>query len=103
MPHYERQEKCRCISMNKFIKELAKEAGFDEYNGSLIKEGRDCEVYVDNELEKFAELIIEMCMEIVINSDPSPKMVVHEPYRTIVENIKDYFWYEEDIFEDKEE
>ncbi len=41
--------------------------------------------------KKFAELIIEECCEVVINSDPSVKMVLGEPYRTILSNIEKHF------------
>ncbi len=39
--------------------------------------------------EKFAELIIEECMEIVIGCD-DPKMILHEPYKTIVNKLSDF-------------
>ena len=44
--------------------------------------------------KKFAELIIEECLDVVIESDPSPKMIINEPYRSIVENIKEHFGVE---------
>ena len=52
---------------------------------------------VDQEvLEKFAELIIQECIDIVLDSDPSPKMSVREPYGSIMENIKEHFgWHDE--------
>lgn len=43
---------------------------------------------------KFAELIIDECIDVVIESDNNPKMIVHEPYRTIMENIKEHFGVE---------
>ena len=43
------------------------------------------------QLEKFAELMIEDCLECVIECDPSTKMTPTEPYATIVDNIKQYF------------
>lgn len=45
-------------------------------------------------LEKFAELIIEECIDVVIESDDNPKMIVREPYRTIMENIREHFGVE---------
>jgi len=42
--------------------------------------------------EKFVELIVEDCMDVVIKSDTSPKTILHEPYRTIVNNITEHFW-----------
>ena len=44
------------------------------------------------DLEKFAELIVEECINVVIGCDTNPKMVLHEPYRNIVSNIQDYFY-----------
>lgn len=48
---------------------------------------------------KFAELIIENCMDIIVECDENPKMIVHEPYRTIVNNIQDYF-YDDGLFDE---
>lgn len=45
--------------------------------------------------DKFAELIVEECIDVVLSSDPSPKMIVHEPYRTIMNNIVEHFGVEE--------
>jgi len=45
-------------------------------------------------LKEFAELIIQECIEIVLESDPSPKMSLQEPYATIMFNIKDHFGVE---------
>lgn len=80
--------------MNKRIQELAEQAkGFVDLNQHL---GGDngCMVYTYDGLEKFAELIIQECIEIVISSDPSPKMILHEPYRTVMNNIVDHFGVE---------
>lgn len=44
----------------------------------------------------FAELIVQECLEVVSESDPSPKMTMQEPYSTIMENIKEHFgWHDE--------
>ena len=51
--------------------------------------------FYDHELEKFAELIVQECIEVVLSSDPSPKMIAHEPYRTIMNNIVEHFGVEE--------
>lgn len=82
--------------MNERIKELAIKSGAfceDEF-GRLISwgiEGTD----LTDEVQKFAELIIDQCLDVVIASGPSPKMVLHEPYRTVMENIKEHFgWYD---------
>lgn len=38
-------------------------------------------------IEKFAELIVDKCADAVIESDPSEKMILHEPYRTVMDNV----------------
>ena len=67
--------------MNKRLLELAKESG-------LIQPDSDGKV---QDAEKFAELIITECMEIVLESDPSPKMSLDKPYGTIIDNMKVHF------------
>ena len=67
--------------MNERIKELAVKSGFPEWSNNTI----------GFELEQFAELIIQECIDIVLDSDPSPKMSVREPYGSIMENIKEHF------------
>lgn len=83
--------------MNERIKELAVKSGAfceDEF-GRLISWGIEGTELTD-EVQKFAELIIQECIEIVLSSDPSPKMTVTEPYGSIMENIKEHFgWHDE--------
>lgn len=67
--------------MNKRLLELAKESGLIQYDS----DGKM------HEAEKFAELIITECMEIVLESDPSSKMNLGEPYGTIIDNMKVHF------------
>lgn len=67
--------------MNKRLLELAKESGLIQYDS-------DGKV---QDAEKFAELIITECMEIVLESDPSPKMSLDKPYGTIIDNMKVHF------------
>ena len=67
--------------MNKRLLELAKESGLIQYDSDSKMQ----------EAEKFAELIITECMEIVLESDPSPKMSLGEPYGTIIDNMKVHF------------
>ena len=78
--------------MNDKIRELAEQSGFfpvpDETEW-------DWEYRAENaRYEKFAELIVNECCDVVINSDPSPKMILHEPYRTIMINIQEHFGVE---------
>jgi len=49
-----------------------------------------------DELEKFAEAIVDECCDVVIGSDTDPKMILHEPYRSIVRDIQDHFYGEEE-------
>lgn len=83
--------------MNKHIKEIAIKSGAfceDEF-GRLISwgiEGTD----LTDEVQKFAELIIQDCIDIILDSDPFPKMTIREPYGSIMENIKEHFrWHDE--------
>ena len=78
--------------MNKeILEQLAKEAGMIGDKSGMFYAIDDHNVGgVD--LEKFAELIVEECINVVIGCDTNPKMVLHEPYRTIVSNIQDYFY-----------
>lgn len=41
---------------------------------------------------KFAALVIDDCIDVVIESDESDKMILHEPYRSIVTNINHHFY-----------
>ena len=67
--------------MNKRLLELAKESGLIQYDSDSKMQ----------EADKFAELIITECMEIVLESDPSPKMSLDKPYGTIIDNMKVHF------------
>lgn len=71
--------------MNEKIKEIMKECYVP------LVERLDDNVY---DMEKFAELIIQECIDVVLDSDTSPKMIVHEPYRTIMNNIVEHFGIE---------
>jgi hypothetical protein len=46
--------------------------------------------------EEFAQLLIEACLDAIYSCDPSPKMIVHEPYGTIGDAVWDSFYGEED-------
>lgn len=76
--------------MNERIKEHASNF-FDVDRHGTIVSPVDGYQDIEEELQKFAELIIEECIEIVLSSDPSPKMSVREPYGSIMENIKEHF------------
>jgi len=76
--------------MNERIKELLEQTDIPQFPilGSLAW------VATDHDMKKFAELIIQECIEIVLESDPSPKMSLQEPYATIMFNIKNHFGVE---------
>ena len=73
------------------LERIAKEAGMIGDKSGMFYAIDDHNVGgVD--LEKFAELIVDECINAVTGCDDNPKMVLHEPYRNIVSNIQDYFY-----------
>ena len=82
--------------MNERIKELVEQANLsaDKTYQFDPKDGFQIQEWDKIRLEKFAELIVEQCTDIVMRSDPSPKMILHEPYRTICNNIWEHFGVE---------
>jgi hypothetical protein len=42
--------------------------------------------------KKFAELIVERCIDIVDSCDEDPKAITHEPYSTIADKIAQIFF-----------
>ncbi|MES2367673.1 MAG: hypothetical protein V4563_17485 [Pseudomonadota bacterium] len=42
--------------------------------------------------KELARKMIDEIRAIICDSDPSPKMILQEPYRTILQNIEDYFY-----------
>jgi hypothetical protein len=67
--------------MNPEIKKLWYQAG-------LGFNDQQCEPEV---IERFAELIIDRCADSVIGFHPSEKTILHEPYRTIMNNVMETF------------
>lgn len=51
------------------------------------------DLYFDQ--EEFARLIIDDCINVVIECDDNPKMILHEPYRTIINRIAEHFGVDE--------
>ena len=41
--------------------------------------------------EKFAELLFDEFCDVVIDCDENPKLILHEPYRTIIAKLCDHF------------
>ena len=78
--------------MNERILQLAAEAKI------MTEESINMKISFNNQLkafsEKFAKLLILECTNIVEDSDPSPKMILHEPYRSIVYRIEEHFGVE---------
>jgi len=64
--------------MNKRIKELMLEAGYAAPEIAL-------------RAQKLAELIIQECIEVVIDCDEDPKLILHEPYRIIMNKLDEHF------------
>jgi hypothetical protein len=73
--------------MNQKLKKLAEQAGIWRQHYDVGEESPE-------RIFKFAELIVDECIEVVLASNPSPKMIVHEPYRTIMNNIVEHFGVE---------
>jgi hypothetical protein len=46
--------------------------------------------------ESYGQLLVEGCLNAIYGCDPSPKMIVHEPYRSIGDAVWDTF-YSEDL------
>ena len=73
--------------MNEKIRALAKQC-------EVWHSYEDCD-RCEVDIEVFAQLIVNECCDVVINSDPSPKIILQEPYRTIMINIQEHFGVEE--------
>jgi hypothetical protein len=69
--------------MNERINKLKEQATSYTWNGNDVTEELD--------EQKFAELIVKECVSVVFSSDPSPKLMPPEPYRTIMNNIQEHF------------
>lgn len=64
--------------MKESVRDLWLQAGGDSVNEEHFR---------DEIIERFAELIVDRCADSVIESDPSEKMILHEPYRTVMDNV----------------
>lgn len=69
--------------MNKRIRELAEQAGFTFYRGSIWASNPDCEndFYCDEEVKKFAELIVKECAGLCEREGQNPFNNVWEKTR----------------------
>jgi hypothetical protein len=78
--------------MNDKIKKLAEQAGCTyTMNNAITTKHNGLPIDV---MEKFAELIVEECIEVVVKSDFSLKPILREPYKTIMNNIVEHFGIE---------
>lgn len=80
--------------MNELIRDMAEEAGF-VIEGDRIYVG-DMFSSINDILDDFVDMIVTECMEVVLESDPSSKMSLTEPYGTIIDNIKTRFGLNDD-------
>lgn len=78
--------------MTNKLYELEKQAR--NYADSVPAAMYERRIWTNHFQSKYAELIIQECIEVVLSSDPSPKMIAHEPYRTIMNNIVEHFGIE---------
>jgi len=60
------------------IKQLWLQAGGESSNENSFH---------DEVIHRFSDLIVDACADSVIDSDPSVKMILHEPYRTVMDNV----------------
>ena len=70
--------------MKPTIAAMAAKSGFD-----VSADGRFGNYSDMYKLEKFADMIIDECCEAVMECDTSEKMILHEPYRTVIAAIMD--------------
>ena len=54
------------------------------YEASQGFNDQKCEPEV---IERFVELIVDKCADSVMDYDPSEKMILHEPYRSVMNNV----------------
>lgn len=47
---------------------------------------------VREDIDKILQLVIDRVDNAILESDPSPKMILHEPYRTVRNNVLEVFY-----------
>ena len=72
--------------MNERIREIAEQAG---YNLNWDTKA-DREEHFD--IENFAELLFDEFCDVVIDCDEDPKLILHEPYSTIIAKLTNHFY-----------
>lgn len=79
--------------MKNILIEFAKQSGFHvektDVNTRVCLTGQNTDV--SSKLETFAELIINECANIVARCDENEKLIVHEPYRQIIDKLINEF------------
>jgi len=78
--------------MNQLIKDLADKAELSVYGV-----GFDGTSPIKNEeaINKFVELLLEEIDNVISGCDPSPKMILHQPYKRIIAAVDEHFLEEE--------
>lgn len=79
--------------MNKFTQAYNEAV---EYADSIEAAQYEHKIWKNHFTRKFGELIMVDCINIVIDADESSKLVLSEPYKTIVEKIIDNFYNYDD-------
>jgi hypothetical protein len=64
--------------MNQRIFELAKQADLIQWDTLINK--------------KFADLLFDEFCDVIIDCDENPKLILHEPYNTIIAKLTDHFY-----------
>lgn len=88
--------------MNTLTKQLAKRSGLVHSFGKATDMSTGLTTVTANfnlapdmsRLEKFVELLVDECCLAVQECDESPKMILHEPYQTIIAKIMERMYGE---------
>ena len=83
--------------MNERIKELAEQAGIEEWWDS----GNECREVLQEHLEKLAELIVRECIDIAQDRANFPGFPPND-VNDIIDEIKEHFGVEEQVQDSKE-
>ena len=71
--------------MNDLIRKLYSQVADEQCDGKEWAIGG-----LDN-ANRFAELLFDEFCDVVIDCDENPKLILHEPYRTIIAKLCDHF------------
>jgi hypothetical protein len=81
--------------MNERIKQLAEQSGFR--SDVTVSDGNSVHIVTKTEqsLDKFAELIVKECIEVIDNTSDNTKLMRVDPYQKIIWAIEEHFGVEE--------